>query len=179
MRNTYAFKLNEIFLYTLLLGIISGLTHSIYEFTGNNLLIGLFNPVNESVWEHLKLMFFAPLIFWIVMYKIKSKKYEIKLYIWIVSATVYLIVAPLAVILFFYGYTGALGIESILIDVFLTFICHFIALSIASHVLKYSNPSKSIAIICIIIVSTISTMFVVFTNNPPGLPIFYDNSTTM
>ena len=36
--------------------IIAGsLLHFVYEWTGYSDIMGLFTPVNESVWEHLKL----------------------------------------------------------------------------------------------------------------------------
>ena len=38
--------------------IIAGtLLHFVYHWTGQNRIVGLFSPVNESTWEHLKLLF--------------------------------------------------------------------------------------------------------------------------
>ena len=34
------------------------LFHFMYEWTGENAIAGLFFPINESTWEHLKLIFF-------------------------------------------------------------------------------------------------------------------------
>ena len=34
------------------------LAHFLYDWTGSNAIAGLFVPVNESVWEHMKLLFF-------------------------------------------------------------------------------------------------------------------------
>lgn len=39
------------------------LSHFLYEWTENNFVIGLFAPVNESVWEHMKLIFFPMLLY--------------------------------------------------------------------------------------------------------------------
>ena len=38
--------------------IVGTLFHFVYEWSGNNILIGLFTPINESIWEHTKLIFF-------------------------------------------------------------------------------------------------------------------------
>jgi len=84
---------------------------------------------------------------------------------------------PLTVVLLFYSYTGALGIESVLIDILLVFICYFIALCVASHILKYSEPNKWVVIISVIVIAVIFIAFIVFTFNPPQLPIFYDTVT--
>lgn len=47
-------------LFTMILG---SLSHFFYGWSGDFSLVGLFSPVNESVWEHLKLLFFPALLF--------------------------------------------------------------------------------------------------------------------
>ena len=42
--------------------------HSIYEFSGKNPITGLIAPVNESVWEHLKILFFPFLLASLIEY---------------------------------------------------------------------------------------------------------------
>lgn len=39
------------------------LQHSVYEFLGENKIVGFFAPINESVWEHLKLAFYPMVVF--------------------------------------------------------------------------------------------------------------------
>ncbi len=39
------------------------LAHFLYEWTGKNFIAGLFTPVNESIWEHMKLIFFPILAY--------------------------------------------------------------------------------------------------------------------
>lgn len=176
MENTCAFRTKNIFISTILLGIIACLSHFAYELSGRSLIVGLFNPVNESIWEHLKFMFFPFLFWWIAAYLMKNKECKMPSSTWIVSAAISLILAPLLVVLFFYSYTSALGIKSVLIDIFLAFICYFLALCAASHFLKYSAPKKWVAILSVIVIVIMFTMFVLFTISPPELPIFHDNS---
>lgn len=42
---------------------VAFLQHSAYEFLGENKIVGLFAPMNESVWEHLKLAFYPMVVF--------------------------------------------------------------------------------------------------------------------
>jgi len=35
--------------------ILGTLSHFFYDWSGQNIIVGMFCPVNESVWEHLKL----------------------------------------------------------------------------------------------------------------------------
>ncbi|NLP00110.1 MAG: hypothetical protein GX386_07445 [Clostridiaceae bacterium] len=172
MKNKCAFTNIEILINTIILGIVACISHYVYDLSGNKLIIGLFNPVNESVWEHLKLMFFPFLSWWIVIYLKKDKKCEIPLTIWIESAAVSLVAAPLSVVLLFYFYSGAFGIESVFIDILLAFIGYFIALCVASHFLKFSVPNKCAAIVSAVVIVIIFIAFIVFTINPPKLPIF-------
>jgi len=177
MKNTCTFTTVKIFFHTIILGIIASFSHFAYDLSGKNLIVGLFNPINENVWEHLKFMFFPFLLWWIAMYFIKNKKCEIPISTWIVSAAVSLIVAPLSVVLLFYSYTGALRIESVFIDILLVFVCYFIALWVASHFLKYSDPNKWAVVVSSLVIAVIFIAFIVFTFNPPQLPIFYDTVT--
>lgn len=53
---------------------ISGvLLHFTFGWSNNNVLIGTFSPVNESIWEHLKLLFFPMLITTIMGYFYEGK----------------------------------------------------------------------------------------------------------
>lgn len=42
-------------LFVLITGSVS---HFLYDWTGKNPVVGLFTPANESIWEHMKLLFF-------------------------------------------------------------------------------------------------------------------------
>ena len=44
------------------------LLHFTYEFFNENIFVAVFSAVNESVWEHLKLLFFPMLVSTIVGY---------------------------------------------------------------------------------------------------------------
>lgn len=177
MNNKCTFSIYKIFLHTIILGIAASFSHFAYDLSGNSLLVGLFNPVNESVWEHLKFMFFPFLLWWIAVYLVNNKRCEIPLDTWIVSAAVSLVVAPLSVIFLFYSYTGALGMESVVIDILLVFVCYFIALWIGFHFLAYSKPNQCVVMISVIVIAVLFVAFIIFTLHPPELPIFYDTVT--
>ena len=44
-------------------GVIGTFLHFLFQWTANHPAIALFSPVNESIWEHLKLLFFPVLLF--------------------------------------------------------------------------------------------------------------------
>ncbi len=177
MKKTCILSIKKISIYTILLGIIAIISHYAYELSGEIFIVGLFNPINESVWEHLKFMFFPLLLLWIIIYMIKSDNCEKSANTWIVSAAVSLVIAPLLVLLLYYGCKGALGVESVIYDILLVFICYFIALCIASHIFIYSDPKSWVAVVSVVIVIVIFISFIAFSFNPPQLPIFYSSNS--
>ena len=48
--------------------------HFVYELSGENNIIAIFSSVNESTWEHLKLVFFPMLITAIIGFFVVEKK---------------------------------------------------------------------------------------------------------
>jgi len=162
---------------TIILGILASFSHFDYELSGNSIIVGLFNPINESVWDHLKFMFFPNLLWWIIMYYIQKRYCEINLKKWIIASAISLVIAPLMVIFMFYSYTGALGIESVIIDIALVFICYYVALKLALHIYLYVNPNISKVAISIFLIALIFFLFIIFTFNPPHYPIFFDTTT--
>ena len=46
----------------LFMSVIGTLLHFVYEWSGNNSIVRLFAPWNESTWEHMKLLFFPMLV---------------------------------------------------------------------------------------------------------------------
>lgn len=56
-------KLLKYQFFSAILSIILGtILHFTFEWSGNNAFIGTFSSVNESTWEHLKLVFY-PMLF--------------------------------------------------------------------------------------------------------------------
>jgi fatty acid desaturase len=160
-----------------ILFILSGPMHFLYEFTGKLAIIGAIAPVNESPWEHLKLVFFPILIWWIIFY-IKSRNKEgFSKEKWIVSTAAAALTAPLTIILFFYSYTGAFGVEILALDIFSTLLALGAGQYLAYHLYKYTKPSRSVSILSLAVVIVLIFMFVFFTFSPPHLPIFRDKNT--
>ena len=54
--------------------VIGTIDHFIYEWTGNNTLIGIFAATNESIWEHVKLALFPMLVIFLLGGFLFSKK---------------------------------------------------------------------------------------------------------
>ncbi len=74
--------------------------HYLYELSGDNLLVGIFTPINESVWEHLKLLLYPVLLYTAVEYFIYGRKIQGFVYSRVMGLLAGLIFIPIS----FYAY---------------------------------------------------------------------------
>ncbi len=157
--------------------IVGFLMHNIFEWSGNSTIAGIFAPVNESVWEHLKLTFWPMLIWWTTGYIILGKNNKISANQWFTSCTVAGLLCPLAVLCFYYTYTGALGIESLILDIFSLLLGVAVAQGVALHAYKYARFSQYCLYISAAILILLAVTFTVFTFAPPHIPLFKNSVT--
>lgn len=91
--------------------------HFFYEWSGNNFFVGMFSPVNESVWEHMKLAFFPMLLFSFAANLFLKKDCPGAAS----SALCGALLSTALIPVIFYTYSGVLGYNSLLPDI-LTFV---------------------------------------------------------
>lgn len=163
-----------LYLGAVLLFILAVPMHFIYELT-NIKIIGLVAPVNESVFEHLKL-FSYPMVIYSFIYGYKHKD-KININNWFLAILVWWLVTVLGVLSSFYIMNAGFGIESLPLDIVFLFISLLIGAIVANHVYQYSHAMdyKFTMTILIIIVLTMSYLSV----NPPKLPMFKDTENNI
>lgn len=103
-------------LWTLVLGTLS---HFFYQWSHENMLVGLFSPVNESVWEHLKLLFFPALTYMFIEQKAMGKAMPGLFG----KNLLGLFAGLLAMPLLFYGYTAFSGKSILWVDIGIFCVC--------------------------------------------------------
>lgn len=146
------------------------LLHFTYNISGHNTFVGYFSAVNESPWEHLKLIFFPALTFGIFEYFIYGKK---RADFWAVKMTA-VVSAMTFVLTFFYTYSGILGFNLILLDILDFVLADFLCCLVSYAILKGSalgNKSDSVKGLAVLML--IAFCFIVWTNNPPDLGMFW------
>lgn len=93
--------------------IVGTLSHFVYQWTGENFFAGLITPVNETVWEHLKLLFF-PALFYMLWEKSRiGSRYPDLLCKNLLGLWVGMLVIPLG----FYMYTFLTGNDYLWVDI--------------------------------------------------------------
>lgn len=152
--------------------IISFISHFAYNLLPNIIFSFIF-PVNESIWEHMKIIFTSTLIYGIIdylllnKYKIKYNNFPFQLYFTAISAIpIYLVIyIPL------YKIFG----ENMFISISLLLLVYIISQWISYHILK-EKKAKILNTIAIPVILTMYLAFIYLTYNPIHNYIFYDTS---
>jgi hypothetical protein len=116
--------------------------------------------------------FFPVLLWWAIGYKLARKSRPVSASQWFVSCTVSLLVCPLVIMSFYYTYTGAFGIESLILDIFSLLLGLTIGQFLAYHVYKYARNTKFWLPFAVIALVLFASAFILFTFAPPHLPLF-------
>ena len=152
--------------------IVAGvLLHFSYDWSNENNIVGIFSAVNESIWEHLKLIFF-PMLITIIIGTIYYKE-EYKNYLCI--KTKGLILSLLSIIMLFYTYSGILGNNISVINILIYIISALIGQIYSYNKIKdTSSCNNKIAVGMLI---TLLICFITFTYKTPRIGIFEDPTT--
>ena len=146
--------------------VLGTLSHFLYEWSGNNFFVGLFVPVNESIWEHMKLLFFPMLIYSIFIGKLKLQ------YPYIYTALIFgNLIGTFSMPVFFYTYTGVLGYNISFIDIAIFYICVIIAYFTLFKTVESQKLSSYKSLLYILNI-TIVIAFMIFTVYPPNIGLF-------
>lgn len=150
--------------------VLGSLLHFTYEWSDKNKLVAIFSPVNESIFEHSKLLLVPLTFFWGIGYLFLKSDVNINNYF--LGMLTSIVVSIIIMITFYYTYKEIIGNSFLWIDIFDLLLSLFIGQVVANHIYVYSN-----GIPCIISIGIIAIIFVVYiylTFFPFKTPFFYD-----
>ena len=146
--------------------------HFLYDWLGNAVWVAPFSGVNESTWEHMKLLFWPMFIYAVV----QSFFFKDRKNFWCVKLCGILLGLALIPIIF-YTYNGVIGKSPDWINITIFFVA-----AAASYIYETrqfnntsfscKNPKLAFALLC-----AVGALFVVFTFAPPKLGLFKDPLT--
>ena len=152
----------------LVLFVVGSLFHFLYSLTGECFIVGLFVPINESIFEHTKMVVLPIFIWWFIFYLFRKK--DLFVNAWFTSAIIAMISAIIAIPMLFYFYSQAFGIESLVIDILILLVSLAIGQILGLH---YYRHGKGIEYhFAIVLMIVIIILFAFFTINTPAFPIF-------
>ncbi|HEX2985477.1 MAG TPA: DUF6512 family protein [Caproiciproducens sp.] len=158
------------FLFTVLFG---SLLHFVYNWTGKNSLVGVFAPVNESTWEHLKLLFVPILFFSIVEYFAVGKNFPN----YITAKSFGVVLGMLVIVIAFYTYTGIIGEHFLWADILTFLFGAAVAYAYSWSKITGDRFSEKTQFLGLSLLAVFIAFFVLFTFYPPHIGLFLDPVT--
>ncbi len=115
--------------------ILGTLLHFVYEWSGSNVIVGIFSPVNESVWEHLKLLYF-PMSLWLLLGYSKFGKNNCN---YLFSAIIGFLCGAVSIPLLFYLYTFFTQKSILIVDIIIFIIGICISFLVMAFIYKTTH----------------------------------------
>lgn len=147
--------------------------HFLFDLTGGNVVAALFSAVNESIWEHLKLLFYPMLLFATIEYRFWGKEYPGFWCVKLKGMLLGLILIPAL----FYTYSGILGVTADWFNVTIFFIAAGAVYYWETRQFLQNKPCRLGDRVSITILVLIAGLFTVFTFLTPRIPFFQDPVT--
>ena len=148
--------------------------HFAYEWSGKNPVVGAVSAVNESVWEHMKLLFW-PMLLWAGAERAVLGGYSRGF--WPAKALGILLGLALIPALY-YTYTGALDVSVMWVDIAIFFVAAAAAFLAETRMLardwRCRGGARASALVLLLL---LSAAFVLCTFVPPRFPLFRDPVT--
>lgn len=145
--------------------ILGSVFHFLYELSGENIIVGLFCAINESVWEHTKLLLIPTVLWYFLYYNLNKTKLNKNS--WFSGMIICLVVSIACMPLMYYFYKGAFGAEHIIIDIFI-FLLSAAAGMYSANIFYKKKKTLPWALMLLLIIS----VYILFTFWQPNIPLF-------
>jgi hypothetical protein len=154
------------------IAVVGTALHFTYELSGRNPLVAPFSAVNESVWEHLKLVYW-PAAFYSLIQLVTFRKRPPS---FLTAKAASMVVMPSVIVTLFYA--SRLFIEeSLLFDITLFYISIAIGQYTSVKVMKARTVSKLVTVASLLLIISMGLAFTYFTLEPPRVFLFRDPVT--
>ena len=148
------------------------LLHFLYDWTGGSILVAPFSGVNESTWEHMKLLFWPLLILaWVQQKDFK----EFQNY-WCIKL-VGILVGLLAIPVLFYTYNGMFGKSPDWVNIAIFYVAAGLAFLLEWYLFQKTSIVCKHSAVPLGVVLFLGLLFILFTFFPPRLPLFQEPVT--
>lgn len=153
-------------------GVLGTLLHFLFDWTGGAVLAALFSAVNESIWEHMKLLFYPMLLFAGIEYRLLGKENPS---FWCVKLAG--IMAGLALIpVVYYSYTGILGLSADWFNIAIFFLAAGVTYYLETKLLERGLRCR-FGGVALFLLLFVAVAFTVLTFLSPRIPLFQDPIT--
>jgi len=162
-------KLKYILITSFLIFLINFPAHFMYDLFPN-FFISLFFPINESIFEHLKMIFTSFAIFYLILFILKNKFNFYNIPILNLLSSTLCISTFLVIYMPLYKSIG----ENLITTIILLFLSILFSQSLTQF-LSLHPLSKKANILSLIIIFLVFILNIYLTFNPPKKPLFWDS----
>lgn len=157
------------FLFTAIAGTF---LHFLFDLTRGNIIAALFSAVNESIWEHMKLLFYPMFAFAMIEYFCWGKDLP---QFWCVKLAG-IMLGLLLIPVLYYTYTGILGVNADWFNITIFFLTALAVFYIETRL--FQNHECAIpSAVAFILLCLIAATFTALTFVPRHIPLFRDPLT--
>lgn len=155
----------------LFVGLFGTLLHFVYEWTGCSPLAAAFSAVNESTWEHMKLLFVPYFLFTLVQFPVFADPLR---NFFAVKSTAMLL-GLLSIPTLFYTLNGMFGKTPDWVNIAIFFLADALTCFVSFHMLRRGSlRGGAWQTVGFLILWLTAFSFVYFTYRPPMLPLWQD-----
>lgn len=153
--------------------VLSVVLHYTYNISNGSVWSIMFGAVNESLWEHIKIITF-PYLVWAFVEVAIAKPYFKQ---FVVSKIIGIYGLGVCVLIFYYAYSTAIGCNILWVD-----ITSVVVFNVLAYVASYKITLSSVKFkiwynFALALLFLYFCMYFWFTVSPPKNPIFLDNVT--
>ena len=149
------------------------LLHFLFDLTGGSVVAALVSAVNESIWEHLKLLFYPMITFALAEYFFWGKNRECFWQIKGLGILLGLVLIPVV----YYTTNGIFGKSADWLNIALFFLVAAASFWTETKLFERNGKCTGKGILPAIVILGVAILFTVFTFAPPRIPLFLDPMT--
>ena len=150
--------------------IIGTAFHFLFNLTNESIVAAFVSPVNESIWEHIKLLFFPMLVYALFEYSFCGKQYA---RFWCIKLKGILTGIALIPTLY-YTCTGSIGESLDWFNIVIFFGVVGLVYFVETKMFQGNKTCRIPSEYAFVMLSIICFVFFVFTFYPPEIPLFQD-----
>lgn len=152
-----------------IVSVLGTLLHFLYDFCGQNGFIGVFSAVNESTWEHLKLLFWPMFFLTAVQYFFGDGEKRGFVFARLVGT----LGGMFAITVIYYTVKGIIGRDISAVNIATFYIAVIITFAVSGTVMKNHTPRSSLCdAVSAAVFVIMGALFGIWTFLPPQLGIF-------
>lgn len=158
------------FIFTCIAGV---LLHFLFDWSGGSVFVAPFSAVNESIWEHMKLLFFPMFAFALLENRYLGTVYKNFFCVKLIGIAIGTALIPIL----YYTLNGMLGNLPDWVNIAIFFVCAFISYYIENRLFANNTVSCRSPQSAVWILITVALVFSIVTFFPPKIPLFKDPMT--